>query len=70
MRVIVGNGLRRGAGWRVLRLDLASGAVIGGFEAIAGHMVAPSAWGHVYVAALSGNVLHWTPWSERTEEVR
>jgi hypothetical protein len=33
-------------------------------------MVAPSAWGHVYVAALSGNVLRWTPWGERTEEVR
>jgi hypothetical protein len=30
----------------------------------------PGGWGHLYVAALSGNVLRRTPWSERPEEVR
>jgi DNA-binding beta-propeller fold protein YncE len=69
-RVVRGGGIRRGAGCRVLQLDLQSGEVVGGLEALTGHMVATSAWGHLFVASLAGNVLRWTPWSERTEELR
>ena len=47
-------------GYRVANLELPTGRILGLFECN-GHMVDRSAWGEIFVAALSGNAVRWTP---------
>ena len=47
-------------GWRLLRLDLATGQPTGAIEGT-GHMIEVTAWGDIFTAGLEGTIFQWTP---------
>jgi DNA-binding beta-propeller fold protein YncE len=49
---------------RIMRIDIATGKILGAMES-PGHWIAAAPNGHIFIASLTGNILHWYPrWLE------
>jgi hypothetical protein len=49
---------------QLMKIDLASGRIMGALET-PGHMMTVATTGDIYIASLTGNVLRWQPADKR-----